>query len=97
MYSLSKKKKRTIPVNSNTSYRREMKLIPINIHFCLLQFDALKFFPGVSLHGGLFLTLIFSMPTPKFDNEIVKCPPSHVDRPIRKILMHQIEVDKNPC
>ena len=52
----------------------EMKLVPINMDDCPLQFDALKFFLGVRLHGGgsLYLTLIYSMLTPKFFNEIVK-------------------------
>ena len=35
-----------------TNYRAEMKLVPIIIDYCLLQFDALKFFLGVRLHGG---------------------------------------------
>ena len=29
-----------------------MKLVPIIMDYCLLQFDALKFFLGVHLHGG---------------------------------------------
>ena len=45
------KKKRKTPINSNTNYRREIKLIPINMDYCLLQFDAVKFFLGVHLHG----------------------------------------------
>ena len=49
-----------------------MKLVPIIMDYCLLQFDTLKFFLGVRLHGGLYLTLTFSMQTPKFFNEIVK-------------------------
>ena len=58
----SVKKKGTPPINSVTNYRREMKLIPINMDYSLLKFDALKFFLGVPLHGGgLYLTLIFSM------------------------------------
>ena len=28
-----------------------MKLVPIHIDYCLLQFYALKFFLGVRLHG----------------------------------------------
>ena len=35
----------------NTMYRTEMKLVPIIMDYCL-QFDALKFFLGVRLHGG---------------------------------------------
>ena len=52
MYSRSKKKQNT-PTNSNTNYRREMKLIPINMDYCLLQFDPLKFFlRGSSTRSG---------------------------------------------
>ena len=40
------------PINSNKSYLREMKLIPIEVHYFLLQFDALKFFLEIRLHGG---------------------------------------------
>ena len=29
-----------------------MKLVPIIMDYCLLQFDALKIFLGVRLHGG---------------------------------------------
>ena len=29
-----------------------MKLVPIIMDYCLLQFDPLKFFLGVRLHGG---------------------------------------------
>ena len=29
-----------------------MKLVPIIMDYCLLQFDASKFFLGVRLHGG---------------------------------------------
>ena len=31
-----KKKKRNTPINFNTNYRREMKLIPINVDYFLL-------------------------------------------------------------
>ena len=62
--------KKTTPFNSSTNYRREIKLVRINMDYCLLQFDDLKFFFGVRLHGGW--SLIFSMQTPKFDNEIIK-------------------------
>ena len=40
-------------------FDREMKLVPINMDYSLLQFDALKFVLGVLLHEGLNLTLIF--------------------------------------
>ena len=46
----------------NTKYRTEMKLVPIIMDYCLLQFDALKFSLGLCAHGeGLYITLIFSM------------------------------------
>ena len=40
--------------NSNTNYHTEIKFVPINMDYCLLEFDALKFVLG----GGLYLTLI---------------------------------------
>ena len=45
------KKKRNIHINCNTNYCREMKLIPINMVYFLLKFDALNVFLGISLHG----------------------------------------------
>ena len=50
MYSRSKKKRNTL-IYFNANYRREMKLVPIIMDNCLLQFDALKFFLGFRLHG----------------------------------------------
>ena len=59
-YSRSKKeKKRNTPIYFNTNYRTEMKLVPIIMDYCLLQFDALKILLGVRLHGGLYLTSFF--------------------------------------
>ena len=56
MYSRSKKKKETkkrnTPIYFNTNYRTEMKLVPIIMDYCLLQFDALKIFLEVRLHAG---------------------------------------------
>ena len=46
-----KKKKRNNPTNSNTNYRREMKLVPIIVDYCLLQFGTSNFFLRVRLHG----------------------------------------------
>ena len=46
------RKKRHAPINLNTYYRREMKLLPIDVDYCLLQFIALKFFLGVRLFEG---------------------------------------------
>ena len=45
-------KKKNTPNNTNTNYRTEMKSVPLNMDYYLLQFDALKFFLGVRLHGG---------------------------------------------
>ena len=59
MYSWSKKNH---PNNSNTNYRREMKLVSINMDYCLLQFGALKFVlggPSTLGEEGLYLTLTF--------------------------------------
>ena len=47
-----KKEKETPLFISIQSYRTEMKLVPIIMDHCLLQFDALKFFLGMRLHGG---------------------------------------------
>ena len=38
--------------NSNTNYRSEIKLVPINMNYCIVYFDALKFSLGVRLQGG---------------------------------------------
>ena len=46
------KKKRNIPIYFNINYRTEMKLVPIIMDYCLLQFDASKFFLGFCQHGG---------------------------------------------
>ena len=46
MHSSSNKKRNT-PIYFNTNYRTEMKLVPIIMDYCLLQFDSLKFFLGV--------------------------------------------------
>ena len=43
-------KKRNTPIYFNTNYHIEMKLVPIIMEQCLLQFDALKFFFGLRLH-----------------------------------------------
>ena len=48
-----KRRRRNIPNNSKTNYRREIKLIPINMD--LLQFEILSVFLGVHLHRGFLL------------------------------------------
>ena len=50
LYSRPKKKRNT-PIYFNTNYRTKMKLVPIIMDYCLLQFEVLKFFLGVRLHG----------------------------------------------
>ena len=44
-------KKRSTPIHFNTNYRTEIKLVPIVMDYCLLQFHALKFFLMGRLHG----------------------------------------------
>ena len=46
-----KKKKKNTSNYFNTNYHGEMKVVPIIMDYCLLQFDALKFFLRVRLHG----------------------------------------------
>ena len=41
---------RKIPINSNTNYFRKMKLVPINVDYCVLQFDVLKLVIEIRLH-----------------------------------------------
>ena len=48
MHNRSKKS----PIYFKTNYRTEIKLVQNSMDYCLLQFDALKFFLGVHLHGG---------------------------------------------
>ena len=74
MYNRSKKNnKRNTPIYFNTNYRTEMKLVPIIMDYCLLQFDALKFFLGDRLHGGGSLPNFnfFNVNPPKFFKDIV--------------------------
>ena len=49
-----------------------MKLVPIIMDYCLLQFDVLKFFLGVRLHGGSQPNFNFFNANPKFFDEIIK-------------------------
>ena len=41
---MKERKKQFTAVTFNANYRRDMKLVPVNMDYCLLQFDALKFF-----------------------------------------------------
>ena len=56
---INKKEKPNIPIYFNPNYRREMKLVPIIMDYCLFQFDALKFFWGSVYTEDLYLILIF--------------------------------------
>ena len=64
MHTRSKKQNRNQNQKHNTSiyfitnYRREIKLAPVIMDYCPLQFDTSNLFLGVRLHGGL-LTLDF--------------------------------------
>ena len=64
MYSRSKEKNKNTPINFNTNYRREMKIIPTDMN-CLLQFNALKVFLEVHLYEGLLPNFIFFYLTPQ--------------------------------
>ena len=44
--------KKNTPINFNTSYRREIKLKPVNMDYFPTQFDALKCFIGIRVHEG---------------------------------------------
>ena len=58
-FTVGPKKKRNIPIYFYTNYRAEKKLVPIIMDYCLLQFDALKFFLGVRLLGGFLSNFNF--------------------------------------
>ena len=49
--TVGQKKKRNTPIYFNTNYHIQIKLVPNIMDWCLLQFDALKFFFGLRLHG----------------------------------------------
>ena len=63
MYSQSKKLKH--PFYFSTNYRTEMKLVPIIMDYCLLQWEALKVFLGVHLHGGSLFNFHFFNANPQ--------------------------------
>ena len=48
----AKKKKKNAPFYFNSNYRTEMKLVLTIMDYCQLQFDSLKFFLALCLHGG---------------------------------------------
>ena len=62
-HSRSKEKKTSN--NSNTNYHREMKFVPFCMDYCLLQFDALKFFLGIRLHRKSLPNFIFFSVNPQ--------------------------------
>ena len=49
--SVKKNNKTKNTINFDANYRRERKLIPINVDYYLLYFDALNCFLVVYLHG----------------------------------------------
>ena len=53
-------KKRNTPIYSNPNCCWEIKPVPIIMDYCQLQFEALKFSLGVSVHGRSLLNLAFS-------------------------------------
>ena len=70
MYRWLKKKRNNIYFTTN--YRTEMKLVPIIMDYCLLQFDALKFFIGLHLHGGSLSNFDFFIVNPHIFQRIRK-------------------------
>ena len=80
MYSQSEKNKQTnkqktllfISIQIVYTYRTEMKLEPLIINYCLLQFNALKFSLGVRLSGGSLPNFKFLQYEPRFFNKIIK-------------------------
>ena len=77
MYDRSKKKRITL-IYFNTNYRAEMKLVPIIMDYCLLQFDALKFFLEVLLHGGFLSNFNFFNANPQIFQRNRKGHPSYL-------------------
>ena len=49
---VKEKKNPKIPIYFNINYRKEIKLVLMKMEYCLLQFYALKFFLGISIHEG---------------------------------------------
>ena len=72
MYSRSNNNNKKTPIYFNTNYCTEMKLVLIIMDYCLLQFDALKFFLGVRLHGRPQPNFNFFNVNPQIFNEMVK-------------------------
>ena len=60
-------KKMEHPINSNTNYSREIKLLQINMDYCPLQFGASKFFLGGYVYMGSLLNFNSLVETIKFD------------------------------
>ena len=64
MYSRLKKKGNTF-ISFDTNYHVEMKLVPIIMDYCLLQFVVLKFLLVLCLHGGSQPNFIFFTVNPQ--------------------------------
>ena len=70
MYNTLKNKnkikiKTPTPIYFNPNYHTEKEQVPIIMDYSLFQFDALIFFLGMRPHGGLDLTLIYSILSPQ--------------------------------
>ena len=59
-YTIGQKKKRNIPIYFKLNYRTEMKLVPLIMDYCLLQFDGLNFFRNASAWGVSTYRLSFN-------------------------------------
>ena len=71
-FTVDQRKKKEHSSNFRINDRRKMKLVPINMDWCLLSLNAFKFsLGGCPYRGCLCLTFIFSMKTPNFENEMV--------------------------
>ena len=56
----------------NTKCRAEMKQVPVIMDYCLLQFDALKFFLEARLHGGSLPNFNFFNVNPQISQRNLK-------------------------
>ena len=57
--SKERKKKQFTSLNSNANYCAPMKLVPMNMDYCLLWFGAWKFYLDVCLHWVSLSNFIF--------------------------------------
>ena len=57
--TVGQKKKRNTVIYFNTNYCTEMKLVPIIMDYCALQFYALNFYLRLRLHRGSLINFNF--------------------------------------